>query len=158
MSIRIIKYFIVEKTCFCGRFIFSLLNALWSEFWPMSFTGNKVLNDAVHGHISLSPLLIKFIDTPQFQRLRNLKQLGVANYVYPAAGHCRFEHSLGSVVLYTRAALYLALSSYKWKWQHCSTTFYVWRYNKKNLSTLTSICHDFLIGILRKNVQTRWIF
>ena len=36
----------------------------------------KVLNDPIHGHIALHPLLVKVIDTPQFQRLRHIKQLG----------------------------------------------------------------------------------
>ena len=36
----------------------------------------KVFNDPVHGHIELHPLCCKIIDTPQFQRLRYLKQLG----------------------------------------------------------------------------------
>ncbi len=33
----------------------------------------------------------------QFQRLRNIKQLGTTSYVWPAATHTRFEHSLGEV-------------------------------------------------------------
>ena len=36
----------------------------------------KVFNDPIHGHIELHPLLVKIIDTPQFQRLRHIKQLG----------------------------------------------------------------------------------
>ncbi|XP_037780703.1 deoxynucleoside triphosphate triphosphohydrolase SAMHD1-like [Penaeus monodon] len=55
----------------------------------------KVFNDAVHGAISLHPLCVKVVDTPQFQRLRFLKQVGTAYFVYPAAAHNRFEHSLG---------------------------------------------------------------
>ncbi|KAK0136108.1 Deoxynucleoside triphosphate triphosphohydrolase SAMHD1 [Merluccius polli] len=55
----------------------------------------KVFNDPIHGHIKIHPLLIKIIDTSQFQRLRNLKQLGGAYYVFPGASHNRFEHSLG---------------------------------------------------------------
>ncbi|KAJ8361321.1 hypothetical protein SKAU_G00178460 [Synaphobranchus kaupii] len=43
----------------------------------------------------MDPLLVKFIDTPQFQRLRNIKQLSGAYYVYPGASHNRFEHSIG---------------------------------------------------------------
>ena len=55
----------------------------------------KVFNDPTHGHIELHPLLVKIIDTPQFQRLRNIKQLGAAYYVFPGASHNRFEHSIG---------------------------------------------------------------
>ncbi|XP_061591987.1 deoxynucleoside triphosphate triphosphohydrolase SAMHD1-like isoform X2 [Cololabis saira] len=55
----------------------------------------KIFNDPIHGHIELHPLLVKIIDTPQFQRLRNIKQLGGAYFVYPGASHNRFEHSIG---------------------------------------------------------------
>ena len=55
----------------------------------------KVFNDPIHGHIRLHPLLVKIIDTPQFQRLRYIKQLGGCYFVYPGASHNRFEHSIG---------------------------------------------------------------
>ncbi|XP_023931442.1 deoxynucleoside triphosphate triphosphohydrolase SAMHD1-like [Lingula anatina] len=55
----------------------------------------KVFNDPIHGHIELHPLCVRIIDTPQFQRLRYLKQLGGAYYVFPGATHNRFEHSIG---------------------------------------------------------------
>lgn len=55
----------------------------------------KVINDPIHGHIEFHPLLIRIIDTPQFQRLRYIKQLGGGYYVFPGASHNRFEHSLG---------------------------------------------------------------
>uniref|UniRef100_A0A8C5QFH3 HD domain-containing protein n=1 Tax=Leptobrachium leishanense TaxID=445787 RepID=A0A8C5QFH3_9ANUR len=54
-----------------------------------------VLNDPIHGHIELHPLLVRIIDTPQFQRLRYIKQLGGCYYVFPGASHNRFEHSIG---------------------------------------------------------------
>uniref|UniRef100_A0A672J591 Deoxynucleoside triphosphate triphosphohydrolase SAMHD1 n=1 Tax=Salarias fasciatus TaxID=181472 RepID=A0A672J591_SALFA len=54
-----------------------------------------VFNDPIHGHVELHPLLIKIIDTPQFQRLRNIKQLGGTYFVFPGASHNRFEHSIG---------------------------------------------------------------
>uniref|UniRef100_A0A3Q3GDI9 HD/PDEase domain-containing protein n=1 Tax=Labrus bergylta TaxID=56723 RepID=A0A3Q3GDI9_9LABR len=56
---------------------------------------NPVFNDPIHGSIELHPLLIKIIDTPQFQRLRFIKQLGGVYFVYPGASHNRFEHSIG---------------------------------------------------------------
>eukprot|EP00123_Amoebidium_parasiticum_P001617 comp12758_c0_seq1/m.7879 comp12758_c0_seq1/g.7879 ORF comp12758_c0_seq1/g.7879 comp12758_c0_seq1/m.7879 type:complete len:567 (-) comp12758_c0_seq1:101-1801(-) len=56
----------------------------------------KLIRDPIHDTIELSPLACHFINTPTFQRLRNLKQLGVSSYVYPGATHTRFEHSLGA--------------------------------------------------------------
>eukprot|EP00057_Strongylocentrotus_purpuratus_P006001 XP_011660475.1 PREDICTED: deoxynucleoside triphosphate triphosphohydrolase SAMHD1-like [Strongylocentrotus purpuratus] len=67
----------------------------------------KVFNDSVHGHIDFDPLLIKIIDTPQFQRLRFIKQLGCSYFVFPGAAHNRFEHSLG--VCYLARELVLSL-------------------------------------------------
>ncbi|XP_055508217.1 deoxynucleoside triphosphate triphosphohydrolase SAMHD1-like [Leucoraja erinacea] len=55
----------------------------------------KVFNDPIHGHIEMHPLLVRIIDTPQFQRLRFIKQLGGVYFVYPGASHNRFEHSIG---------------------------------------------------------------
>ena len=55
----------------------------------------KILNDTIHGQIDLSPIAMKIIDTPEFQRLRSIKQLGACNYVFPTATHSRFEHSIG---------------------------------------------------------------
>ncbi|XP_016440624.1 uncharacterized protein LOC107766366 isoform X1 [Nicotiana tabacum] len=56
---------------------------------------SKHVHDNVHGNIYLDRLSLKFIDTEQFQRLRDLKQLGLTYMVYPGAVHSRFEHSLG---------------------------------------------------------------
>jgi len=54
-----------------------------------------VFNDSVYGHVELSNLSKHVIDTPHFQRLRDITQLGGVYYVFPAAASRRFEHSLG---------------------------------------------------------------
>ncbi|CAF1502524.1 unnamed protein product [Rotaria sordida] len=56
----------------------------------------KVFNDPIHGSIELHELLVAIIDTPEFQRLRRLQQLGATYYVFPGACHRRFEHSIGT--------------------------------------------------------------
>uniref|UniRef100_A0A3P8X912 HD domain-containing protein n=1 Tax=Esox lucius TaxID=8010 RepID=A0A3P8X912_ESOLU len=56
---------------------------------------SDVFNDPIHGHIEMHPLLVRIIDTPQFQRLRHIKQLGGTYFVFPGASHNRFEHSIG---------------------------------------------------------------
>lgn len=55
----------------------------------------KVIKDCLHGHIKVIPVCQAFMSTPEFQRLRFTRQLGLAHYLYPSAVHTRFEHSLG---------------------------------------------------------------
>lgn len=58
----------------------------------------KVFRDPVHDLISLGPedeFILNLIDTREFQRLRRIRQLGLAHFVYPGAEHTRFVHSLG---------------------------------------------------------------
>lgn len=55
----------------------------------------KIFNDSIHGRIEIPDYCVKIIDTVPFQRLRNLKQLGLTSYVFYGATHTRFEHSIG---------------------------------------------------------------
>lgn len=56
---------------------------------------DKYIYDPIHGYILITPLMQQIIDTPEFQRLRDLKQLGATYYIFPSATHTRFEHSIG---------------------------------------------------------------
>jgi HD superfamily phosphohydrolase len=60
------------------------------------------IRDPIHGYIETTPYIEKLLDTRIVQRLRNVKQLGWTNLVYPGANHTRFEHSLGTYYLASR--------------------------------------------------------
>lgn len=57
----------------------------------------KTIQDPIHGNIPVDEWILRVIDTPQFQRLRRIKQLGFGNLVYPGANHTRFEHGIGAM-------------------------------------------------------------
>lgn len=59
--------------------------------------------DPIHGFIEVTDLECALIDSPPFQRLRNIKQLATTYLVYHGAEHTRFGHSLGVMYLVTRA-------------------------------------------------------
>lgn len=58
-----------------------------------------VIKDPVHGTMqftSTEDAWVKpFIDSPNFQRLRHIKQLGMGDFIFPGAVHTRFNHCLG---------------------------------------------------------------
>lgn len=64
----------------------------------------KIVNDPVHGFISISyPLAFDIIEHRYFQRLRYIRQLGLTYLVYPGANHTRFQHALGAMYLMASA-------------------------------------------------------
>ena len=62
----------------------------------------EIIRDPLWNNIRLDPLAFELIDTPAFQRLRYVRQLGLAFLVYPGATHSRFEHALGTYHLARR--------------------------------------------------------
>jgi HD superfamily phosphohydrolase len=58
---------------------------------------HEYVRDPIHNDIWITALERELIDTPAFQRLRNLKQLGPTDLVYPGAVHTRFLHSIGTL-------------------------------------------------------------
>ncbi len=60
----------------------------------------KIINDPVYGFITIpGDFIFDLIEHPWFQRLRNIKQLGLTSFVYPGANHSRFQHCLGAMHL-----------------------------------------------------------
>jgi HD superfamily phosphohydrolase len=59
-----------------------------------------ILRDAVHGLVSFETeeerLIPRLMDVPEVQRLRRIRQLGVASYAFPGAEHTRFAHAIGA--------------------------------------------------------------
>lgn len=55
----------------------------------------KIVNDPLYGCIGLSETEVRLLDTRAMQRLRRIRQMGFASYVYPSGEHSRFVHSLG---------------------------------------------------------------
>jgi len=75
----------------------------------------KIYRDPVHNIIriktdeKIGQLLVQLIDTAEFQRLRRIKQLGLALFTYQGAEHSRFTHSLGVLHLMNRVLEKLSL-------------------------------------------------
>jgi len=60
----------------------------------------KLFSDPVHGFISAPKnLIMDLIQTPEVQRLRRIRQLGVGHLVFPGAEHTRFNHAIGAMAL-----------------------------------------------------------
>jgi HD superfamily phosphohydrolase len=75
----------------------------------MSKPTGRVVRDPVWNNVRLDAVAAEVIDTPQFQRLRRVKQLGFAHLVYPGAVHTRFNHAIGVYGLTRRA-----MASLRW--------------------------------------------
>ncbi|MEM0372380.1 MAG: HD domain-containing protein, partial [archaeon] len=85
----------------------------------------RTINDPVHGHITLTPLQEKLLETPEVQRLSWVRQLGLTKLVYPGANNTRLEHSLGVSFIAGEIADHLGLSE-----------------DEKNLVQATGMLHD----------------
>ena len=69
----------------------------------------KLFSDPVHGFISVpKAVLMDLVQTPEVQRLRRIRQLGVGHLVFPGAEHTRFNHALGAMALMHDALTSLA--------------------------------------------------
>jgi len=102
------------------------------------FSRSKDINDPVCGTILLRPAEVLLLDSPLMQRLRRIRQLGVAHLVYPSAVHTRFEHSLG--VLYQVQQLILAVNRFG-RGDLIAP-------DQLKLLRFTALCHDIGHGLL----------
>jgi uncharacterized protein len=72
---------------------------LWTHDKPenalQKMIGSRKIRDPIHSFVHLQDRECRIVDTPLFQRLRLIRQLAMANLVYPGAVHSRFDHTLG---------------------------------------------------------------
>ncbi|MEZ5314637.1 MAG: HD domain-containing protein [Chlamydiales bacterium] len=87
--------------------------------------------DPIHGLIRFNSLEQRVINSRPFQRLRYIRQMGVAYLVYPGANHTRFEHSLGVMELATK--IYNMISQ-----NFPKENIEYWR----QIVRLAALCHD----------------
>ncbi|UCB58338.1 MAG: HD domain-containing protein [Thermoplasmatales archaeon] len=85
----------------------------------------KIIRDPIHGDIKLEGFFLDLIETPEIQRLYNIKQLGFTHLVFPGAHHTRLEHSLGAYYLAFKASDSLKFDN-----------------DEKNLIACSAILHD----------------
>lgn len=69
---------------------------------PNFAASGKIIRDPLHDLIRVDQFAYGLLQTPAFQRLRKIRQLGLAMLVYPGAEHSRFVHSLGAYHLARR--------------------------------------------------------
>ena len=67
--------------------------------------GDEIIRDPLWNNIRVDPVALRLVDSAAFQRLRYVRQLGLAYLVYPGASHSRFEHALGTYHLARRTLM-----------------------------------------------------
>jgi len=104
---------------------------------------SKLFGCNIHGFIRVSSIALKIIDTVEFQRMRNIKQLGCCSFIFPSATHTRFEHSLGVYHL-TGVVLEKLLSKYPGKIYDIIELGgqYELTYDIIELIKIAGLCHD----------------
>jgi HD superfamily phosphohydrolase len=99
----------------------------------------KVINDPVWQTVILYPFEVIILDSPLMQRLRGIRQLGVAHWTYPSAHHSRLEHSIGAVHNVDRL-----LEAFSRSLERADQLRPKWA----NLLRLAALCHDIGHGFM----------
>jgi HD superfamily phosphohydrolase len=100
--------------------------------------GQKEFNDPVWRTIVLRPMEVAVLDSPLLQRLRWVRQLGVAEFVFPGASHTRFQHSIGALHMVDQLIEAVQLSA----------GANVIDDAMHNAMRLTALCHDVGHGVM----------
>jgi uncharacterized protein len=103
----------------------------------------KIIHDAIWGTGELFPWEVAILDTPLIQRLRYIKQTGLAYLVYPSANHTRFDHTLGVLSAASQVFMKLYLGG-KLNHMAAGTTLFQWNDAWKSFLAvrLAALLHD----------------
>ena len=109
--------------------------------------GGKIteIRDVLHGSIEIHPWELAVIDSPLFQRLRRILQLGFAEIAYPCATHNRYTHSLGVMYLAGRSFEYI-FRDYEFSSEEVYERYY-------NLVRVAALLHDIGHGPLSHTTE-----
>jgi deoxynucleoside triphosphate triphosphohydrolase SAMHD1 len=123
------------------------LNVIATPTWRVPSA--KELNDCVWQTVVLRPFEVIILDSPLLQRLRYVRQLGVAHWTYPGAAHTRFEHSVGALHQLDRLieSLRQKVPRSKEAMQPVPEAAFV------NLMRLAALCHDIGHGAMSHVVE-----
>lgn len=113
---------------------------------PALAIAGKEFNDAVWGTITLESSEVVVLDSPILQRLRRIRQLGVAQLVYPGANHTRLEHSLG--VTHQVSRLISAVNAHKDE-PHFGGISEAWKHTLR----MAALCHDVGHGLMSHVIE-----
>lgn len=102
----------------------------------------KQVNDPIWGTVELLPWEVALLDTPLLQRMRGVKQLGLASLVFPSASHDRLEHQLGVVGATERIVLALGQQIERWNRDNPTRTLPVIESRDRFALRLAALLHD----------------
>ncbi|MEK6556540.1 MAG: HD domain-containing protein [Bdellovibrionota bacterium] len=96
--------------------------------------------DNIHGHITLNRVEARILDTPYYQRLRWIRQLGFSFYVYPGATHTRHAHALGVLHVMHRILTSIGKASPDEKFFNPASRYETTQFNR--MMRLAAMLHD----------------
>lgn len=108
------------------------------KFQSEQLDHEKVFRDPVHTYVHVrDKVIFDVIKAKEFQRLRRIKQLGPASYVFPGATHTRFEHNLGVYELTRRIC-----NIFEEKYPSRTPGDGLWDKNETLLAECAALLHD----------------
>ena len=144
----LVEHYKTQVELFAEAALRPYLNIIQRSTWKAP--SMKELNDCVWETIVLQPFEVVILDSPLLQRLRYVRQLGVAHWTYPGAAHSRFEHSVGVLHQVHRLMEALTRKNLRTSMEALPS---VPEESVRNLMRLAALCHDIGHGAMSHVVE-----